>query len=172
MLWPLQSILYQGYQNGICTPHAQSLAQQLFIGTGSIKIAAHRMANCHLIHASLPACNNVALKMLTVQPGHFKPFPTPRVTKQCFNDLVCDGFWLTHVGYHKMYRYLVTLQLCTYLDRGQSNTTYNCFSASKHHIYFKNADYYYNAMLQVPSKCPGLLRHQYVYVSTYIQGHD
>ena len=34
------------------------------------------------------------------QPGHFKllTFPTPRVTKWCFNDLVCEGFWLTHVG--------------------------------------------------------------------------
>ena len=46
-------------------------------------------------------------------------FPTPRVTKWCFNDLVYDGFWLTHVGrYHKMFCYLVTLSLCTYLDKG------------------------------------------------------
>ena len=37
------------------------------------------------------------------QPGHFKllTFPTPRVTKWCFNDLVCEGFWLTHVGITK-----------------------------------------------------------------------
>ena len=62
------------------------------------------MANCHLIYASLasPAILHatLALRPLAVQPGArtLHIFPTPQDTKWCFNDLVCAGFWLTHVG--------------------------------------------------------------------------